>query len=179
MKNPYEDFEASYEPTVTEPRRSERKRKPKVLEDFVTYMCESECVQPEDVPTTTTEALSRHDGEKWKQAMQEEMESFKENDTWSLVDPPEQGTIVDSKWVYKLKADSDGKVTYRARLLARGFNQREGIDYNETFSPVVRHTSLRLLLALAVELNLKITHLDVKTAFLNGILKEDVYMKVL
>lgn len=78
----------------------------------------------------------------------------------------------------KKKSDSDDNITYRARLVAKGYSQKSGIDYNETFSPVVRHTTLRLLFALAVQLDLNTVHLDVKTAFLNGELDETIYMKL-
>lgn len=123
-------------------------------------------------PITITEALSRPDAEKWKQAMSEELQSFQENDAWELEDMPEDGAVVESKWVFKRKIDNENNVQYRARLVAKGFLQRPGIDFDETFSSIVRHSSLRLLFALSVRLNLNITHLDVKTAFLNGYLKE-------
>ena len=82
------------------------------------------------------------------------------------------------KWVFKEKIGSDGNVTYRARLVAKGFSQRPGIDFDETFSPVVKHSTLRLLFALSVKLGLSIHHLDVVTAFLNGKLKENVFMEI-
>lgn len=88
---------------------------------------------------------------------------------------PPGKTLVQCKWVYKKKLDSDS-VRYRARLVAKGFTQKPGLDYDETFSPVVRHSTLRLLFALSVQLDLNVTHLDVRTAFLNGDLKEDIYM---
>lgn len=157
-------------------RRSERRRKPKNMEDYVTYICAEE-ISLEDVPETVSQALSRPDAQKWKEAMMDEMESFKENDAWELVDPPKKATIVDSKWIYKVKCNSKNETNYRARLVARGFAQKEGIDYSETFSPVVRHSTLRLLIALATKLDLSITHLDIKTAFLNGYLEENVYMR--
>lgn len=175
-----EYMECVQDDEVTPPvRRSERKPKPKNYEDFVTFMCKSENTRTElnTNPLTVTEALSRIDKDKWKQAMAEEISSFEENDAWQLVDPPASGTIVDCKWVFKRKPDSENKIRYRARLVAKGFTQRQGIDYDETFSPVVRYSTLRLLFALSVKLNLEIRHLDVTTAFLNGFLQEDVYMK--
>ena len=108
--------------------------------------------------------------------MQSEFKSFNDNDAWELVDIPPSGTIVQCRWVFKRKLDNDNKVRYRARLVAKGFTQRPGIDFDECFSPVVRHSTLRLLFALAVQLNLDICHLDVDTAFLNGFLNENVYM---
>lgn len=92
---------------------------------------------------------------------------------------PEGSILVESKWVFKVQFDSENKKSYCARLLEKGFTQKEGIDYNETFSPVVRHSTLRLLIALNVDLNLDISHLDVTTAFLHGTLDETVFMKEL
>lgn len=170
-----DEFVASFE-EPEQVRKSQRQPKPKSFEDYVTYISAAD-IDLSDVPMTLTEALSRPDSENWKEAMKEEMDSFAENETWELVDPPCEGTIVQCKWVYKVKSDVVNKCKYRARLVAKGFTQKEGIDYGETFAPVVKYSTLRLLLALAVKLNLKITHLDVKTAFLNGLLKENVYMK--
>lgn len=160
------------------PRRSERVRIPNTrLDDYVTYMCQSD-INLEDVPLSVKEVLSRPDKEKWRKAMLDEMQSFDENDTWDLVDMPSHGTIVDSKWVFKIKmCDSNSDPVYRARLVAKGFTQKQGLDYDETFSPVVRHSTIRMLFGLSVKLGLKVYHLDVKTAFLNGYLEEDVYMR--
>ena len=89
---------------------------------------------------------------------------------------PEQ-KIVNSKWIFKRKISPDGQVeSYKARLVAQGFNLRYSIDYEETFSPVVRFESIRSVIALSAKLGLKMTHMDVSTAFLNGELSEDIYM---
>jgi hypothetical protein len=164
------------EEAISELRRSERTPKPRKFEDCVMYMC-TENTELDSEPITVAEALSRPDAEKWKRAMSEELQSFQENDAWELEDMPKDGAVVESKWVFKRKIDSKNNVQYRARLVAKVFLQRPGIDFDETFSPVVRHSSLRLLFALSVKLNLSITHLDVKTAFLNGYLKERLFMK--
>lgn len=87
-------------------------------------------------------------------------------------------TIVQCKWVLKRKSDSENQVRYRARLVAKGFTQKTGIDYGKTFSPVVRHCTLRFLMALSVKLGLEITHLDVNTAFLNGFQKGEIFMAI-
>lgn len=142
----------------------------------MTYICVDK-VNLEDVPTTVTEALSRPDREYWKQAMQDEIGSFEENKAWKLIDPTKSVTVVQCKWVFKRKIDQSDKVSYCARLVAKGFCQKPGIDYNDTFAPVVRHSTLRLMIALAVKLGLRIDHLDIKTAFLNGYLNETVYME--
>lgn len=163
------------------PRRSQREPKKKSFDDYITYFNGATNVnkpqESSDVPKTVAEALSRADGHKWKQAMMEEVQSFNENETWELVDLPTDKTIVECKWVFKIKYDSKNQSSYRARLVAKGYTQKKGVDYDETFAPVVRHSTLRLLLGLAVKLDLKILHLDVKTAFLNGELKENVFMQ--
>lgn len=130
-----------------------------------------------DNELTLKEALEGPEKEFWEQAVQDELQSFQDNKAWEIVDAPSGGTIVKCKWVLKKKCDSDNNVRYRARLVAKGCTQKYGVDYEETFSPVVRHTTLRLLFALSVQLNLDIIHLDVKTAFLNGDLDETIYMQ--
>ncbi|KAI8424616.1 hypothetical protein MSG28_003049 [Choristoneura fumiferana] len=124
------------------------------------------------------EALQGPEKAHWKQAMTDELKSFEENDAWELVSVPDKASIVKCKWVLKKKYDSENHVRYRARLVAKGFTQKLGVDYEETFSPVVRYTTLRLLFALAVRLGFDISHLDVTTAFLNGFLEETIYMQI-
>lgn len=128
-------------------------------------------------PITVEEALARPDSDLWLKAMDEELKSLKENQTWSLVDLPCDKKPIQCKWIFKIKRDSDGKVSkYKARLVAKGFTQVRGVDYNETYSPVVRSSTLRLLFSLAVEYDWHIDQWDVTTAFLYGKLKEDIYM---
>ena len=125
---------------------------------------------------TYAEAISGPERQQWLQAIAEELQSFKDNQVWEVVDAPDNVSVVQCKWVLKRKLDCDNKVRYRARLVAKGFSQKAGIDYQETFSPVIRHSTLRLLFALSVQLGMDITHLDVTTAFLNGHLKENIFM---
>ncbi|KAM1881703.1 hypothetical protein ACFX13_003279 [Malus domestica] len=100
-----------------------------------------------------------------------------QNQVWTLVDPPEGIVPVGNKWVFKRKIGVDGNVeTYKARLVAKGYRQREGIDYEETFSPVAMIKSIRILLAIAAYYDYEIWQMDVKTAFLNGYLEEELYM---
>ena len=104
--------------------------------------------------------------------MKSEMQSMYDNQVWNLVDPLEGSKVIGCKWVHKIKHD----MTFKSRLMAKGFKQTHGIDYDETFSPVVMLKSIRILLAIAVYYDYEICQMDVKTTFLNGNLLEDVYM---
>ena len=110
--------------------------------------------------------------------MKEEKESLDKNDAWVLVDKPEKQKIVGCKWIFKLKEGIEGmeKPRYKARLVAKGFTQREGVDFNEIYSPVVKHTSIRVLLAFVNQYDLELEQMDVKTAFLHGNLEERILM---
>ena len=104
------------------------------------------------------------------------MQALHENKTWTLVDLPPGRKAIGSKWVFKIKRNADGSVErYKARLVAKGYDQKEGIDYNETFAPVVNGKSIRVVFTLAAMNDWEIDHLDVKTAFLNADIKEEVY----
>lgn len=109
--------------------------------------------------------------------MHEEYDALIKQGTWSLVPPQPHKNIASCKWIFKIKRNSDGTISrHKARLVARGFSQEEGIDYAKTFGPMVRHTTVRLVLALAAQYGWKLHQLDVKNAFLHGIWKEEVYM---
>jgi len=127
-------------------------------------------------PTIFSDAMSRSDKLEWQAAIQDELKSIEANGTWELVDRPVHEKVIDSKWVFKIKASEGKEPKYKARLVARGFRQEPGVHFQETFAPVVRKETLRLLFALAVKYDLDIFHLDVKTAFLNGDLKETIFM---
>ncbi|HEY0433295.1 MAG TPA: reverse transcriptase domain-containing protein [Chitinophagaceae bacterium] len=131
----------------------------------------------DDDPKTYEEAIHRPDASKWKQAMHEEYQSLMKNGTWSLTDAPENHKPIGCKWVYKIKHDTTGKIErYKARLVAKGYAQIQGIDYQETFAPVAKYNSIRTLIALAANQNLKIHQMDVKTAYLNGDIDETIIM---
>ena len=116
-----------------------------------------------------SEALQSPDKQQWKAAMEKEMELIDSNDVWDLVKLPANRKPIGSKWVFKRKINADGSIErYKARLVAKGFSQKKGLDYDETFSPVVRFESFRNLVAVAVQKQLKLHQLDITAAFLNG-----------
>lgn len=126
-------------------------------------------------PHNVEEALNNSH---WKAAMQTEYDALMRNKTWHLV-PPQKGIIViGCKWVYKIKHKSDGSLDrYKARLVDKGFKQRYGLDYEDTFSPVVKAATIRTVLSVAVSRGWNLRQLDVQNAFLYGILEEEVYMQ--
>ncbi|KAJ9567714.1 hypothetical protein OSB04_003680 [Centaurea solstitialis] len=129
-------------------------------------------------PTSYGEAVSGSESEQWQEAMKAEMQSMYDNQVWELTDMPQHCRAVGRKWVFKKKTDMDGNVhTFKAKLVAKGFTQTHGIDYDETFSPVAMVKSIRILMAISAYFNYEIWQMDVKTAFLNGKLTEDVYME--
>lgn len=130
-------------------------------------------------PRNFAEAMSSRDWKKWTAASDDEMNSLRRNHTWDLVDKPVNRKIISCRWLYKVKPGIEGiePERHKARLIARGFTQEEGIDYQEVFAPVVKHVSIRMLLSLVVNLDLELEQMDVKTAFLHGNLDEDIYMQ--
>lgn len=125
-----------------------------------------------DIPMTYNEAVCSPDSKKWMAAIAEELNALK-NDTWELVPLPPDKRCITSKWVFKVKRHPNGQIQrYKARLVARGFDQIEEVDYTETFAPTIRYDTIRVLLALSVSKDLKILQFDVKTAFLQGELDE-------
>jgi histone deacetylase 1/2 len=128
----------------------------------------------DEEPTSVHRALS---DPKWVKAMNLEHEALLCNNTWKLVPRPKGKNVIGCLWVFKIKRKADGTVDrYMARLVAKGFKQRYGIDYEDTFSPVVKAATIRLILSLAVSNNWSLRQLDVQNAFLHGVLDEEVYM---
>lgn len=110
--------------------------------------------------------------------MQAEIEAVEKNGTWELTKLPKGREAIDLKWIYKIKRDADGNITkHKARIVAKGYVQKKGVDFDEVFAPVTRIEMIRFLLALAAKGNWEVHHLDVKTAFLNGELEEEVFVK--
>jgi hypothetical protein len=130
-------------------------------------------------PTSYDEALHHPDKEKWITAMKEELESISQHDVILPSVLPKGRKAIGCKWVYKVKRnDKNEIIRWKARLVIQGFRQKEGIDYNETFSPTVHIKSIKLLLAIAAEMDYEIKQIDFDTAFLNAVLDEEIYMKI-
>lgn len=155
-------------------RRSMRVRQPSrrySSDEYVTLTDEGE-------PQSFMEAIETNEKDKWMQAMQEELQSLKENQTYDLVKLPKGRRALKNKWVFKLKSEENNPYPrYKARIVVKGCHQKKGIDFEEIFSPVVKMTSIRAILGLAATLDLEIEQLDVKTAFLHGDLEEEIYME--
>lgn len=125
-------------------------------------------------PTSYQEVMK---DEQWKRAMDDEYDALIKNDTWKLVPFSNQKNVIDCRWVFKIKRKADGSIDcYKARLVAKGFKQRFGIDYEETFSPVVKPATIWLILSLVVSYGCNLRQLDVENTFLHGVLEEEVYM---
>jgi hypothetical protein len=141
------------------------------LQDFHCFHALAALHEPHSYHEASTNPL-------WQDAMKEELDALHKNHTWDLVNLPQWKSVVGCKWVYKIKTCSDGTVDrYKARLVARGFTQEYGVDYEETFALVARLSSVRALLAVASSRHWSLSQMDVKNAFLNGDLSEEVYMQ--
>ncbi|KAL2251628.1 UNVERIFIED_CONTAM: Retrovirus-related Pol polyprotein from transposon TNT 1-94 [Sesamum indicum] len=160
VTNPLDNYQLARD------RDRRQTRIPSKLRDFHTSL-NTELGEPSSVE----EALK---SEKWLSAMKEEMKSLKDNKTCILVPKPKDASIVDCKWLFKIKQENP--IKYKTRLVAKGFTQKEGIDYNEIFSPVVKYTTVRIILALTADYDWELKQMDVKTAFLHGDLDENIYM---
>ncbi|KAM2954379.1 hypothetical protein FF1_032665 [Malus domestica] len=176
-------------------RNPPRIRKPPArLQDYVTYASRhpiNECISFSKFSTSHAAFLSEIDKHyeprsfqeasllpQWNQAMKEEIRALEENCTWSLVQLPSGKKAVGSRWIYKTKFKADGSIErHKARLVARGFTQTFGVDYKETFAPVAKMNSVRVLLSVAINCGWSLYQMDVKNAFLHGELQEEVYMQ--
>jgi hypothetical protein len=154
-----------------EPRRSKRARVEKDFgPDYYVFNLEEN-------PSNLKEALDSPDTIFWKEVVNDEMDSLISNKTWKLVELPPSCKTIGCKWVLRKKLKPDGTIDkFKARLVAKGFKQKVDVDFFDTFSPVTRITSITLLIAIAAIHDLKIHQMDVKTAFLNGDLEEEIYM---
>jgi hypothetical protein len=162
-------------PNVEVPRRSQKIRRSAIPDDFEVYNTEE--FQMEDDSTLFEEAMRSNNSSKWLEAMEDEIKSMSTNKVWDLKYIPKGAKAVGCKWVYKTKHDFQRNIKrFKARLMAKDFTQREWIDYNKTFSPVLCKDSFRIIMALVAHYDLELHQMDVKTVFLNGDLEKNVYM---
>jgi hypothetical protein len=152
-------------------KKSKRQKTAKSFgDDFIVYLVD-------DTPRTIEETYSSFDADCWKEAIKSEMDSIMSNGTWEVVSRPYGCKPIGCKWVFKKKLRPDGTIEkYKARLVAKGYNQKEGEDFFDTYSPVARLTTIRVLLSLATSYGLLVHQMDIKTTFLNGELEEEIYM---
>jgi hypothetical protein len=164
------------EPQLT--RRSMCERRSVIPNDYVVYMSKDvNDIGKMDDPASYKEAIKSKNSLKWHEAMEEELRSMSSNDVWDLVKISDGAKRVGCKWIYKMKYDSKGKIKrFNTRLVAKGFTQREGIDYKETFSSISKKDSFRIVMALVAHYDLELHQMDVKIVFLNNDLQENVYM---
>lgn len=168
-----EDGETVEEKTENKKRS---KKTPVWMKDYEVYMALNVMNYLDEVPKCYKEIEGREDAYQWKDAVKRELDSIKENNTWDVIKKPEGVEIIDSKWVFNYKENEKNELKYKARLVARGFAQNKCFDYSEIYAPVAKLETLRVLLNAGVQRGYTFQQLDVKTAFLNGTLKEDVYM---
>ena len=154
---------------------------PKYLEDYClddsTKSNIDYCCRLSAVPQTYQEAISSNEATEWRSAMEREMNSLAENNTFTIVRLPEGRTAVGGRWVFSVKLGPDETETFKARYVAKGYNQVHGIDYQDTFAPTARITSVRMLIQIAVQYDLIVHQMDVKTAYLNAPIDCEIYVE--
>ena len=163
--------------TVSEERRSQRPQQARKQVDYfkpAVWQVRAMVACTNDEPQTLADALASNYATNWKKAWDSEVQSLQENETWVLEDLPEGRTEIGCRWVFKIKEDG----RYKACLVAKGYAQAPGIDFNETFAPVAKFTTLRTLLALSAENDWELEGMDVKTAFLRSKLAKSIYMDI-
>ena len=147
------------------------------MTDNTTKLAVDYCYRLNDLPTSYSEAVSSPDSVKWKNAMDEEFASLANNNTFTLTEPPPDREIVGGKWVYTIKTGVNNEETYKARYVAKGYSQIPGVDYHETFAPTARMSSIRVLVQHAVQNNMQVHQMDVKSAYLNAPIDCDIYVE--
>jgi hypothetical protein len=140
-------------------------------DDYIVYLVDG-------TPSTIEGAYSSHDADFWKEAIRSEMDSIMSNATWEVVKRPYGCKPIGSKWVFRKKLRPNGTIErYKARLVIKGYSQKEGDDFFDTYSPMARLTIIHVLLSLVASHGLLVHQMDVKTTFLNGELDEEIYKK--
>lgn len=182
ISNQEEQTESSEKDNIQETpkiRQTRTRKQPARLDDFILTLKKKEKEHKNIVePNTWQEALKSEFKDEWYSSMKKEMECFEENQAFTLTDLPQEKTPIELRWVFQIKRDENDKIIkFRSRLVAKGFMQKPNVDYFQTFAPVVRYTTIRFLVTLSLKYNLTIYHLDVETAFLKSLLKEEIYAK--
>lgn len=172
--------EPERQPATAEQRPTRNKRLPQRYRENSNLVLGMNYTPTAEIPTPSNyeEAVQGKNSREWRLAIQDQLQSLEANHTWDIVDAPRDINLIDTKWVFKIKMLPNGQIDrYKARLCARGFTQEYGIDYLDTFSPVIRMESLRILLALAAVRDLEVHQMDVVSAYLLGELEDDAYLK--
>ena len=181
--HPEEDLDEDQEENSVEAATPQSKLEPRRYKSLTQLYSETDPMQAEEEkclliseePSSYAEAARE---EVWKRSMKEEMEAIDRNHTWELVAPPPNCKPIGLKWLFKVKISAKGEIPrYKARLIVKGYSQRQGIDFDEVFAPVIRFESIRVLIAIAAQEGWILHHLDVKSAFLNGEVEEELYVK--
>lgn len=158
-------------------RKSTRNRKlPGWMTGEFAWLSEVGRIDRQD-PNSYSKAIKSEERSQWLNAMHEELSSLKENDTWELVPRPLNVQVIQNRWAFRVKTMDNGTPRFKACLVAKGYVQKEGTDYEETYSPVARYDTVRALIAVAISKQMKLRHFDIKTAFLYGTLQEEVYLE--
>jgi hypothetical protein len=145
-------------------------KRPKPFFSDMALMCDI----LDEEPTCFEEDIQKKE---WADAMTEEYQSIIKNNVWEIVPRPKSKDVVSSKWLFKIKHVANGSIEkYKAIFVAHGFSQKEGIDYEETFALVAKYTSIRTIIALIAKMKWKLHQMDVKTAFVNDVIEEEVYI---
>jgi len=179
-------------PTVDIPENSERRypmrsnrRPPEYLKDYETSLVSSDlanctvnyCYKISDIPKSYSEAMSSNEADDWHKAMNDEMTALKDNETYELTKRPKDKNVIGGRWVFAVKSGPNGEEQFKARYVAKGYSQIQNIDYHETFSPTANITSIRMLMQVAVDNLLHVHQMDVKTAYLNANIDDEIYVE--
>jgi hypothetical protein len=157
------------EAALTQPRRSGRESH---APNHLAFLAADQII----IPKNEREALAGPQAKEWKSAINEELAALAEMNTWTLAELPHGSKAIGTKWAFDIKQSVDGQlVRYKARLVAKGYAQRPGMDYDEVFAPVAKHATIRYILSMAADPSAHLAQLDVSTAFLNGVVEEELY----
>ena len=167
-----------YETQEVALRRSKRQRRSAIFDDYVVYLQDSKFdLGIDNDPVSFSHAIESYSSTKWLDAMEEELKSMDHNEVWDLVELPKDCKRVGCKWVFKTKRGSNCNIEcHKARLVPKGFTHKYGVDFKETFSPISKKDSFRIIMSMVAHYDLELNQMDVKTTFLNGNLDKEVFI---